>query len=340
MATQEAQTIKKSQFIFSTALFEEQTARYAKQAVIHFRRLTRGYALFHMGYLVLGIIELFALLLFFPLFLKSSLIAFTLAALFLTAFSYFVLRFYFEAKKPEQFIELKERFVATCKKALPVENPLAVTQAVYIFLSELEGQEVQYYPLPKLLETLKPLMEKLSLWCHFQDVHLMKEHLHQYCIDQRIEYVKKQPVNIEAHTLLAQSYIALYKLYLDPRKSGKEVPYPFMLHEYSSEATVKKFQAVTRRALEELKILDAYTPNNPWVHAQMAAIYHDLGILEKEIEEYEILLRISPNDSLLLYRLGLLYFQYGKASTGLKIYEQLKKNQDPKADQLIQKYEG
>jgi tetratricopeptide (TPR) repeat protein len=90
--------------------------------------------------------------------------------------------------------------------------------------------------------------------------------------------------------------------------------------------------------MEELKIVDAYAPSDPWVHAQMALVYHDLGDIEHEIAEYELLTRISPSDGNLRYRLGVLYFQMGKPSLGLKIYEELKSASDPRADGLIAQY--
>lgn len=328
---------RKLRSVFNSAFFEEQANHLAEQTVSHFRKITRFYALFHMGYFALGFLELLGLLLFFPFFAKSLLIAFSLGAVFLTVFSYFVLRFYFQAKKPEQFFRLKTEFIDACKRLLPSNldpSPL-LTHAVYRLISKLEGQEHQYYQLSEQFKTLAPLLEKFSLWCHWKDVHQMKETLHHYCIHKRVEFVKLQPTDIETHASLANSYIALYKECLPP----KTLNYGFIAKEYASESMKEKFQSVAKRAIEEFKIIDAYAPNDPWVYAQLAVIYHDLNFFEKELETYEILLRIAPQDSELLLRCGALYFQQGRIAQGLKIYEHLKKSKDPKADELIGYYD-
>jgi len=312
--------------------------------VRHFRKLTRNYALFHAAFFLLGVAELLALLLFFPFFSQSSVSAFSLAAVFLTGFSYFVLRFYFQVKKPEELLQLRAQFVRSCEEALqdkvdPLKKVSLLSHALYELISYLEGQEYTYYRLPSYFEALAPLTEKFSLWRHWKDLFQMKEILLQFCIRQQIERVKYQPTDLEAHASLANGYIALYRLYIDPRKLGKSVPYAFILRSYASQEMRKKFQATAVRAIEELKILDVYSPSDPWVHAQLAAIYHDLGQRDKEIAAYETLLKISPQDRELAYRLGILYFQQGLTAAGLKIYEQLKKAQDPKAHTLISFYD-
>lgn len=319
--------------IFNPALFEEHASQLAEQAASQFRKITRSHALFHCGFFLLGLVEVLGLLLFFPFFAKSSLLAFSIATLFLTGFSYFVLRFYFEGKKPEQFLSLREQCITSFKKGLPAALDratyhLSLTHAVYRLINKLEGQETQYYPLPFQFKTLTPLLQKFSLWCHWRDVHEMKELLHQFCIEERIEQVKEEPTDIEVHALLANAYIAFYKECL-PEKI------PLLVRKH---ADLNRFTLIAKKALEEFKIIDTYAPNDPWVHAQLASIYHDLKMPEKEIEAYETLLRISSQDQELLFRCGSLYFQQGHTAQGLRIYEQLKKQKDPRAKELIAFY--
>ncbi len=333
-----------TRFIFNPSVFDEQVIRFAGESKREFLLVTRTYALFHMGFLALGLIELFALLLFFPFFAKSSLVAFTLAVVFLTAFTYFVLRFYFQAKKPEQFLQVKEGFLNACKTSLPLdpstkEYSLALGRCLLRFVQALDGQEHQYYPLPKSFQTLAPLMEKFSLWCHWRDVHQMKELLFLDCIQEEMRLVKSHPTDLESHAALANAYVALYRLYLDPRKLGKKL-YSFVAREYASPEIAKKFQTAAERALEEFKILHYYAPSDLWVHSQLAAVYHDLGYLDKEIAEYEALLRIAPKDRDLLFRLGISYFKQGKNGEGLRIYDQLRQAKDPKGDELISFYDS
>ncbi len=325
--------------------FESQVGNLIGNTVDYFRRITRSYAVFNMSFLAFGFVEILGLILFFPFFAKSSLVAFSLGAIFLTGFAYFILRFYLEAKKPEQFLQLKQEFVESCRGLLAYEEKaseshLQITHIVYSLLEHLEGQEYQYYAASIYFKSLQPLLEKFSLWCHWHDVHQMKELLHFYCIGQRIEWIKLEPTNIEAHAALAQAYEALYKLYINPQRLGKQVPYAFIMKEYDSSSMVEKFQKAAERALEELKILDAYIPQDPWIHSQMAAIYHDLELPDQEITEYEMLRLILSDDKEILFKLGVLYFQQGRNAQGLRLYEELKRAKDPKAAALIHFYDA
>jgi hypothetical protein len=325
------------------SLFEEQVSDLIGKTVSYFRHITRNYAIFNVTFFVLGLGELLGLILFFPFFAKTSLVAFSLAALFLTGFAYFILRFYLEAKKPEQFVQLKKEFVEACQEMLSYgekEDHLQLTHIVYRLLEHLEGQEYQYYEASRYFKSLQPLLGKFSLWCHWHDVHQMKELLHFYCIQQRIEWIKLEPTNAEAHASLAKAYEALYKLYIDPRRLGKKTPYTFIMKEYLSSAMLEKFEKAAERALEEFKILDAYIPQDPWIHSQMAAIYHDLQMPDYEITEYETLRLIVPADKEILFKLGVLYFQQGRNAQGLRLYEELRKSKDPQASALIHFYDA
>jgi len=76
-----------------------------------FKEISRSYARFHLFFMILGTVELTSFLLFFSFFLTSSLIAFALAAIVFTVFSYFVLLFYFQIRKPELLQKLPDQFL-------------------------------------------------------------------------------------------------------------------------------------------------------------------------------------------------------------------------------------
>lgn len=303
-------------------------------AVQHFRRITRAYALFNITYFVAFAFQLFALLLFFPFFTRSSIVAYTLATLFLTGFSYFVLRFYLQGKKPQQLEQLKQQFEISCEQPLPKDLPItekrrSKIQAFHLFITQLQGQEYQFYPLPIWLSSLQPLMQKFSLWCHWQDVLDTKELLFRSSLQLQMENLKNDPVSTDIHTTLAKTYMDLYRLYQAPQLfASKE----------QSKQLAEKFQTAAKRALEELKILNTFAPEELWVQAQFVTVYGDLGKKEKEIEHCEALARLAPQERDVMFRLGLLYFTQGRMAQGLKIYEQLKKARDPKADELLQQY--
>ena len=111
-----------------------------------FQGLTRRYALFHGIFLAVFVMELLSLLIFMQFMYKSVIFAVVVGLTFLTVFTYFVLRFYFQTKKPEQFVTLRNEFLReafangesqkwSSDKLLPI----------YELLQRLEGQESQYY---------------------------------------------------------------------------------------------------------------------------------------------------------------------------------------------------
>jgi tetratricopeptide (TPR) repeat protein len=322
----------------SSALFEEKVGQYCKAAAQQFKQITRYYVLFHALFLLLACAEIFAFLLFFSFLTQSTLLAFSLAALFLTGFSYFVLKFYFQAKKPEQLHQLQDTYLSTCQEAIPFEKGqaeyhLSMTHAIYQFVSHLQHKEPNYYRLPKLCNAFTPVVEKFSIWNHWKDVHDMKEMLLLSAVREHIHLIKAEPTDLEAHASLANAYLFLSKIYLPPKLQW--VP-----PAYFSKEMQEKFETISRRAIEEFNILDHYAPNDPWVHAQLAAIYHDLEMPEREVHAYETILKITPHDKEVLFRLGILYFEQGLSAKGLRVYEQLKKNNDPKAAELISHYDA
>ena len=87
-----------------TTSYEQSSFPQVENSATQFLRLTRQYALFHLLFFCLFLIEVILVLLFFPILAKSFLLAALVALTLLTAFSYFVLRFYFHAKKIQQLV--------------------------------------------------------------------------------------------------------------------------------------------------------------------------------------------------------------------------------------------
>jgi hypothetical protein len=221
----------------ANACSQEEVVRQIEQTVGHFRKLTRRYAFFHILFFSFFLLEVIGLLLFLPFLAQSFLLASLVAATFLTAFSYFVLKFYFQTKKPEQFLVLLDNFIQNCQQlhmrtADLVESRRWFLQAIYQLIHSLEGQEFQFYRIPKSVDALAPLAQKFSVWCHFGDVHLMKELLHTYCLRTQLDWVKKHPTDLDLHRAIAGGYIALYKIYQDPAYQNKP-SYSFIAKEYA-----------------------------------------------------------------------------------------------------------
>src|SRR5579862_8618797 len=104
VSTQSGSTEKRS---FNPRLFEEKIEEYSQNALYHFKKTIRFYSIFHICSGAFVVTEIFCILLFFSFLSKSYFMALSIASLVLTAFAYLVLLFYFQAKKPQQFIELQ-----------------------------------------------------------------------------------------------------------------------------------------------------------------------------------------------------------------------------------------
>ncbi len=315
------------------------------EALARLKRVSRFYTLFHLGFLTLAIGELLAFLLFFTLFTKSAILAFSIAGIFLTGFSYFVLLFYFQAKKPEQLMDLKEEFLSRCKEGArdlkgTTQYHAALTHEIYRFVHLLDGQEYRFYRLPKFLEALNPVLQKFSSWSHWKDTHEMKEKLLMAAIGEQVEQVKLQPTDLEAHASLASAYLKLARVYKDPRELSPEGLFPWISPEYAGEEMAHKFKRAAERAIQEYLILDAYAPRQLWTQAQLAAIYRDLDRPEEEMACYERMHTIAPSDQEVLFRLGVLYFEEGLNAKALRIYETLKESGSEKTDLLIAHYDA
>jgi tetratricopeptide (TPR) repeat protein len=330
---------------FSSSRFTGLIEPHVTQALQQFKGITRHYALFHIIFFFLGCLELLAFVLFFSFLTKTTILAFSLAGIFLTGFSYFLLLFYFQAKKPEQLLALKRTFLDQTQAILPFEKNTqeshqCLSHALECLIHQLHAQEYTYYAAFQSFQTLGPLMKKFSVWCHWKDVHHMKEILLHLVIKESIELIKMAPTDLEPHAALATAYWTLANHYLDPRKVDPDTEHLWVSPEYDSIEMSEKFKRSASRAIEEFKILAEYAPRDPWVHAQLAAIYHALNQPEEEIQQMEIIRNIQPKEKEVLFRLGILYFSQGKHAQALRLYEELQQAHTSKAAELLSYYDA
>lgn len=307
-----------------------------------FALVIRNYTRFHMLFFFIGFVEIFLFLFLFPFLAHSALLAVTFAAIFLTGFTFLTLRLYYQAQKPEQLNLLLQSYISEFKKhstyTHQAEQHVALAKACTRLAEAFQGMEYEYYPSPHWLQSLRPFCEKFSCWWHWHDVHLMKEMLLSAAVDEHIKMVKSEPTNLEFHAALANAYVVLSGLYIDPRKMEMDEDVRWIPSGYFSTSFDKKFKITAKKAIEEFKILSEYAPHDPWVHTQLAYSYHDLKMPEEETKEYETVLKLKPGDKETLFKLGVLYFQQGRNALGLQIYEELKRIDTIKADDLIQYY--
>jgi tetratricopeptide (TPR) repeat protein len=308
-----------------------------------FDRLMKRHALFNLFFISLCAVEVILLSVFFVSLAQSLVLAVSLAIVFFTFFAYFTLRIYFQTKKPEQFQEIKERYLRDCKDLLNYQEGIedhykALANSCCKFANKLHAREYNYYAPPSWLSFLAPLTERISCWWHWKDVFLMKEEMLQEAVSEHIKLVKCHPTSLEGHASLANAYVMLSGLYIDPRTlEGYDEDRWIPKEKYTDEFD-DKFRFTAERAIEEFQILCEYAPDDPWVHSQLAYSYHDLQMPLEEIKEYEAIRRLAPQDKDNLYKLGMLYFQQGMNAKGLRIYEELQKTHYIKAESLIKHY--
>lgn len=309
---------------FDDAFFQNNLPQYYRAILKDFRRITHSFVSFNLLFLTLFASELFLFFFFLSFLSKSAYFAFALGGIFLTCFSYFVLLFYHQAKKPEQFVALKEQFLQSCRQVLSlpageVQHHLSLAEALSNLSSYLNDFEWNFYNVPRFLSPFSNLVSRFSAYCYGEDVFKMKHLLLQAAVEEHLKQIRSTPTDLEVHASLANTYIALSKIYQGPL--------------YEEE--IKK---TARLAIEEFRILSQYAPNDPWVHEQLAVGYHDLGMCEEEMKEIETLLKLRSQDKEILYRLGSLYFSQGMNAKGLQIYEELKRANFKKAEDLISSY--
>jgi len=334
---------EKNSLPFDSVFFNDQIDRIIDETLPKFEKFSRKFIAFHVGYACLGLLEITLVTAFLTEIVQFALLAASLGLLFFTFFSYFIIRLYLRARKPERIEEIKNQFMLSCKTLISFreeipEHHLALANSCTRFSNALQGKESEMYWLPKFLDFLDSTVTRMSFFFHWEDVHTMREALLLASIQEHIQLVKFEPTDLAVHVALANAYVLLSALYLNPNNREESSDETLFPAEKRREQLMRKFVVTAERAIEEFKILNDYAPNDPWVHLQLAYSYHDLGMPEEEIREYVTVLRLCPEDKDTLFKLGVLYFQQGKNAKGLQIYEELKRCHYKKAEQLITYY--
>jgi len=327
---------------FDTEFFQQKLPHHYRNVLIEFQKISRAFVRFNV--LFIGIIgaQLASLFIFLPIFSQTSLLALGLGTLFLSAFSYLVLLFYYQAKKPEQLNSLLHRFIASCRTAvgLPTgvaQHHLSIADTLSKLSSYLQDYEWSMGQIPKIFSPLSSLFSRVSAYCYWHDVFRFKQLLLYAAIDEHLLQIRATPTDLEVHASLANAYVSLSQIYKEPK--GVDTTHPRQsLYNKHERLFSEKFKTAARLALEEFRILSHYAPQDPWVHDQLAAGYRDLEMPEEEILEVETLLKLRPQDKDILFRLGTLYFQQGLNAKGLQAYEELQKANFKKAEDLIASY--
>jgi hypothetical protein len=314
---------------YDNAYFQNHLPQIYRTVLKDFRKIVQSNIFFQLFFLALiGGESLFLL----PFLATSAMTAFALGALFFTCFSYLVIYFYEQARKPERLLQLKEMFLQFCARhvAAPLgvaAHHLSIAEALLKLASYLEDFEKTFYQLPPFLRVLNPVFSSFCSYCYRKDVFRFKRSLIAAAIEEHLKQIRATPTDLEVHASLATTYVAQSKMYRMHAENRKD-----------KALFEENFRIAARLAIEEFRILNHYAPNDPWVHEQLAQGYHELDMPEEELMEVEILLKLRPQDKETQFHLGRLYFLQGMNAKGLQIYEKLKQSNFKQAEDLIASY--
>lgn len=328
--------------------FERKNYKSAIQELIpptlnKFRSILRSYTYFNLIFLLLITGEITCFFVYLVFLTQSFVMAIYFALIFATLFCFATLNVYLHTRKTEKTMELAAQFISHCRGLAEghekTENPLVmVAHACCQMAAELHAREYTIFSLPSWCHFLSSSFEKLNCWWFWRDVHFMKESLLKTCVTEYIALIRTEPTNLEAHAGLANAYVMLSGLFVNPKSIEELDDDRWIPPGKYDEAFQAQFRTFAEKAIEEFKILSDYAPRDPWVHLQLAYSYRDLNMPKEEIQEYELLLQLCPSDAEILYKLGRLYFETGQNAKGLQVYESLKSSQSKKAENLIHYY--
>lgn len=332
----------------NTSSFHKILELHCLSGLKHFKKVLFSYVLFHFLFIIAFILETAFLMTLYFLEKTSSLFAIGIFSLILSVFSYLVLIFYFQAKKPEQFKQLKDWFLSVCKKSMPEEMSqsdyhLFLAQSMYTFASLFHAKELPAYLSSFPIVSFQRLMKKCCYLWHWKDFQKIKEILLLDCIYQHLALLKHEPTNLEVHASLGNSYLTLASVYKSMHRESLSQQEPLSLDDLKEEF-LKNFKGSISKAIEEYKIIresshpDESHQDDPWVLAQLATCYHELELYDKEIEHFEKILEISESNQEVMTRLAYLYFQEGRNAQGFKLYKIIKEIDPKKAADLFDYY--
>ena len=324
---------------FDSEPLQQQLPHYYRCILSDFRKNSRAFAIFNAIFICIATLQIGLFFTLLPLMREPTTLAIILSTFFLTLFSYLILLFYYQAKKPEQLEELIQKFRASCQSSFKLfpetaSHHLSVAQALVKLSHHLTDYEHKLVDLPDRFTFLTRFASRCNANLSSQGVFYFKQALLRTAITEHLMQIRFTPTDLELHASLANTYVALAHIYNTPNDAWQ----PLNFYKKNGPLFLEKFKTYSQLAMEEFQILNEYAPNDPWIHEQLANGYRTLSLPLEEISEVEFLLKLRPNDRDVSFRLGTLYFEQGLNAKGLQIYEELKKEGFPKAELLIATY--
>ncbi|MBI5274189.1 MAG: hypothetical protein HY860_03955 [Chlamydiales bacterium] len=307
----------------------KQIEQLSFETLTQLKSILSSHLLFHFSMLFaisMELLMIFSLYIWYP---TSTYLAVAISVVIFSFFAYLIFSYYFHAKKPEQLLSLKEMYLEECSHYLSdhANKQQSLSSAIFSLIYILDKKPDLWNPLRKV-PIIKHMLDPFT----GKDLHFLQEGLMLSAIDIQTAQIKISPLNIQYHSNLAKTYIAMSKIYKNQKL------YPLFKSYYQQRFDIQ-FSHITKLAIEELKIIDRLSPDDPWVQAQLAYCYRNLKMKQEEIHQYEKLNHLRPGDETILYRLGKLYLEINQHADALIIYEKLFHLHPQKAQELMQKYD-
>ena len=132
-------------FLFDHKRFKEKVHRLCDQSMLHFKKITRSHIFTHLFFLGVLSLEILALITSLAYLASTPFVATLLSIFLISAFAYTIVVFYFQTKKPEQFLKVHRHFMQLCAKELnhnleKKEYHLSLANASFSFAGFIEKQ--------------------------------------------------------------------------------------------------------------------------------------------------------------------------------------------------------
>jgi hypothetical protein len=158
-------------FRFDQLFFQKQANRNYQNTIKNLKVVLQKFAIFNLTFFTIFALETVLFVVLFAALIKSSILAIILGVIFLSFFTYFVLLFYFQAKKSDQLATIKDHFIQSCRQVISTpsgsaEHHLTIAHAALRLSDQIKIIESKLYLLPQKINFLSSMVNKMGSSFH------------------------------------------------------------------------------------------------------------------------------------------------------------------------------
>jgi len=206
---------------FNNEQFSQFAHIHSHKALDQFKHILRNYLLFNGLFIIIFFVELVASLASLVYAPRSFYTALPIALMLFTIFSYWIINQYVVEKKTYRAATIRKEFFANLKKMItldinPLEYHMNVANGTFQLTTLLYQKQAFALHLPPF-HFNKSWATELIYYLNWKDILTMQELLMGAVIKEHIALIKQDPTNVAIHTSLANTFIALSKIYTPPQ---------------------------------------------------------------------------------------------------------------------------